>query len=100
MTTYPMKLVTVVCEALAREPLQEVLAEVGAHGHTVFHVEGAGAQGERAGELREFSNIQLEVIVQPTVAQSLLARLERDFFPRFAMVAYETDVRVLRREKF
>ena len=95
-----MKLVTVVCEALAREPIQTVLAEVGAHGYTVFPVEGAGAQGERAGDIREFGNIQVEVIVPPAVAEKLLARLQSEFFPHYAMVAYESDVRVLRREKF
>jgi nitrogen regulatory protein P-II 2 len=100
MDTHPMKLVTVVCEALAREPVQLLLSEVGAHGYTVFQVEGAGAQGERAGDIREFGNIQLEVIVPPAVAEKLLSRLQREFFPRYAMVAYESDVRVLRREKF
>ena len=45
-------------------------------------------------------NIQVEVIVPPAVAEKLLARLEKEFFAKFAMVAYETDVRVLRREKF
>ncbi len=100
MNTHPMKLVTVVCEALARDPIQALLAEVGAHGYTVFQVEGAGAQGERTGDIREFSNIQVEVIVPAPVAEKLLTRLERDFFPRFAMIAYEADVRVLRREKF
>jgi hypothetical protein len=39
-------------------------------------------------------------MVPPPVAEKLLARLEQEFFPRFAMVAYETDIRVLRREKF
>ena len=38
--------------------------------------------------------------MQPTVAAQLLARLEQEFFPKFAMIAYETDIRVLRREKF
>jgi nitrogen regulatory protein P-II 2 len=100
MDTHPMKLVTVVCEALVREPIQALLAEVGAHGYTVFQVEGAGAKGERTGDIRELANIQVEVIVPPAVAEKLLDRLQREFFPRYAIVAYESDVRVLRREKF
>jgi nitrogen regulatory protein P-II 2 len=100
MTTHPVKLVTVICEALAREPLQRLLQEVGAHGSTLFTVEGDGHQGHRPADIREFANIQLQVIVPPAVAQQLLERLEREFFPKFAMVAYETDVRVLRRDKF
>ena len=67
---------------------------------TQFAVEGDGHQGRRTGEIREFANIQVEVIVPPAVADELLARLEREFFPRFAIVAYESDVRVLRSDKF
>ena len=66
----------------------------------MFTVEGSGRQGPRAGELRELANIQVEVIVSPAVAVQLLARLAQDFFPKFAMVAYETDIRVLRQDKF
>jgi nitrogen regulatory protein P-II 2 len=63
-------------------------------------VEGAGAAGKRVADIEEFGNVQVEVIVPPPVAESLLARLHGEFFPRFAMVAYESDVRVLRRNKF
>jgi len=95
-----MKLVTIVCEALAREPLTALLHEVGAHGYTLFTVEGSGAKGPRLGDIQEFANIQVEVIVPPGVAGQILGRLEKDFFPRYATVAYESDVRVLRPHKF
>jgi len=100
MNTHPMKLVTIVGEALAREPLKALLNEVGAHGYTLFTVEGSGAQGPRVGDIEEFANIQVQVVVPLAVAGQLLARLEKDFFPRYAMIAYENDVRVLRRDKF
>lgn len=95
-----MKLVTVICESLAREPLLRLLAEVGAHGYTLFNVEGDGRQGRRTGDIQEFANIQVEVIVKPEVAGKLLERLQQEFFTRFAMVAYEVDIHVLRKEKF
>ncbi len=95
-----MKLVTVICEALAREPLKKLLTETGAHGYTLFAVEGDGSQGRRTADIQEFANIQVEVIVPPMVAEKMLTRLEKEFFPKFAMVAYETDIRVLRRNKF
>jgi nitrogen regulatory protein PII len=95
-----MKLVTIVCEALAREPLIRLLVEEGAQGYTLFPVEGTGAKGARVADLQEFSNIQVEVIVPPAVAQNLLERLQRDMFPHFTIIAYETDVRVLRPDKF
>jgi nitrogen regulatory protein PII len=100
MILHPMKLVTVICEALAREPLTRLLEDVGAHGYTLFAVEGKGAQGGRPGDIAEFGNIQVEVIVPPAVAEKLLERLQREFFPHYAMVAYLGEVQVLRPEKF
>lgn len=100
MNTHPMKLVTIICEALAREPLTALLDEVGAHGYTLFTVEGSGAGGHRAADIEEFANIQVEVIVPPAVSAQLLGRLETDFFPLYAMIAYESEVRVLRPGKF
>lgn len=100
MNTHPMKLVTIICEAHAREAVTKLLREVGAHGWTLFAVEGDGARGQRPADIPEFANIQIEVIVPPEVAAALLDRLGRDFFPRYGMVAFESDVRVLRREKF
>ena len=100
MNTHPMKLVTIVCEAYAREAVTNLLREVGAHGYTLFAVEGDGSQGKRPGDIPEFANIQIEVVVPPAVAETLLARLEKEFFPRYAMIAFECEVRVLRKEKF
>ena len=95
-----MKLVTVVCEAYAQDAVTKLLREVGAHGWTSFAVEGDGSRGKRPADIREFANVQIEVVVQDEVARAILERLESDFFPRYAMIAFESDVRVLRRTKF
>ncbi len=100
MNTHAMKLVTIICEKLAREPLTRLLREEGAHGWTLWEVEGCGTQGTRGGDIPEFTNIQVEAIVPPAVAEAILARLEREYFRRFAMVAFESDIRVVRRDKF
>lgn len=100
MNPHPMTLVTIVCEKLAREAVLRLLREVGAHGWTLWEVEGSGAQGLRTGDIPEFTNIRVEVIVPPAVAGTLLARLGQEFFKRYAMIAYESDIRVIRREKF
>ena len=100
MTTHPMKLVTIVCEAYAKEAVTKLLRDVGAHGYTLFPVEGDGSRGKRPADIPEFANIQIEVIVPPEVAGKLLQKLGQDLFPRFGMIAFESDVRVLRPEKF
>ena len=56
--------------------------------------------GERPGDIVEFSNIQIEVVVPPAVSERLMAQLERELFPQFAMIAYESEVRVIRNWKF
>ncbi len=100
MTTHPMKLVTIVCEAFAKAAVTKLLRDVGAHGYTLFAVEGDGSRGRREADIPEFTNIQIEVIVPPEVALSLLTRLEKEFFPSYGMIAFESDVRVLRPNKF
>ncbi len=100
MTTHPMKLVTIVCEALARDRVTRLLTEEGARGYTLFSVEGLGAKGSRVADIQEFANIQIEVIVPEPVAQRVLESLSRDLLPHFAMIVYESDVRVLRQQKF
>ena len=100
MKLHSMKLVTIVCEALARTAVTELLHEIGAHGYTLFPVEGVGAQGSRVADIEEFANIQIEVVLPPEPALQLLERLEQDFFARFAMIAYSTDIEVIRSKKF
>ena len=95
-----MKLVTIVCEAYAKDAVKKLLRETGAHGYTLFEVEGDGSRGERPADIREFANIQVEVILQPDAAQKLLERLHAELFSRYGMIAFESDVRVLRPGKF
>lgn len=97
---HPLKQVTVVCEALARDRVIGVLEEAGAHGWTLATVEGSGQGGTRTGEMPELANIRIEVVLQPAAAAQLLERLERELFPRYSMIAWETDVRVLRPARF
>lgn len=100
MKLHAMKLVTIVCEALARTPVTQLLHEVGAHGFTLFPVEGMGAQGSRVADIEEFGNIQIEVVLPPEPAMQLLERLESEFFADFAMIAYSSDIEVIRTAKF
>jgi nitrogen regulatory protein P-II 2 len=78
----------------------EILRHCGAHGHTAFSVRGSGSQGDRSADIVETGNVQIGVIVKPAVAEAVLERLHRELFPAYAMIAYETDVRVMRPEKF
>lgn len=100
MATHPMKRVTIVCEAFGIEAVTRLLREVGAHGYTLFPVEGDGSRGKRAADTREFANIQVGVLVPPAASGRLLEALGRDLFPRFGKIVYESGVRVRRPHKF
>ena len=100
MNLHPMTLLTIICEAVLEDRVVEVLRDCGAHGHTAFEVRGSGHQGERSADLAESGNVQIEAIVRPAVAETALARLQADFFQDYAMVAYTSEVRVLRPDKF
>ncbi len=95
-----MKLVTIICEAILEDLVVELLRQAGTHGHTAFPVRGSGSQGERSADMIETGNIQIEAILKPSVAISVLERLQGELFASYAMVAYESDVRVLRPDKF
>lgn len=100
MNTHPMKLVTIVCEAYALDAVKKLLPEVGAHGCTHFPVEGDGAGGARTGEMKEFANVQIEVVLPAAAASVLLTRIEKELIPRYGMIVFESEVRVLRPGKF
>ena len=95
-----MTLVTIVCEAYALDPVKKLLRTIGAQGWTNFAVEGTGAGGERTGEMKEFANVQIEVVLTTAAADALLERLEKEFFARYGMIAFASDVRVIRSARF
>ncbi len=97
---HPMRLVTIVCEALARDIVLRLARECGAHGATVSPASGVGATGERPADIEEAANIRVELVVVPEAAARIAERMERELFPRFACILWETDVRVMRRGKF
>lgn len=100
MTLHPMTLVTVVCEALARQPLLDLLRDMGVQGYTLFSVEGTGSKGDRPADIEEYGNIQVEVILPTPEAEALIQQLAERFLPRFLAIVYTSEVRVLRPGKF
>jgi len=100
MDTYPMKLATIISEAYALDVVKKLLPAVGAHGCTHFPVEGDGAGGSRTGEVMDFANVQIEVVLAEAAASALLERIEKGLFPHYGMIVFESDVRVLRAGKF
>lgn len=97
--TTTMRLVTIVSEAILAERLQREVLELGASGYTVGRAHGEGSRGTRASEL-EGGNVRIEVVITPEVERRIFERLAREYFPRFAVIAWSHDVEVLRGSKY
>jgi hypothetical protein len=99
MQTEALVLVTVVAEAVVEHRLVRDVEAAGAHGWTVCDARGQGSRGIRASEF-EGSNIRLETLVSAEVADRFLEVLARDYFPRYAVVAWTTPAQVVRPAKY
>lgn len=99
MHTEGMILVTVVAEAILEHRLVRDVASCGSRGWTVCEARGQGSRGVRADEF-EGANIRLETLVPQPVADRFLEILARDYFPKYAVVAWTTAADVVRSDKY
>jgi nitrogen regulatory protein P-II 2 len=96
--TTELERVTIVAEALLESRLLDLLRSAGARGWTTTDVRGEGSRGVRASEWE--GNVKIETLVSSACARVILAQLARDWFPRYAVVAFTDRVRVVRGEKY
>ena len=94
------KLVTIVTEAILEVELCEVLEKLGATGYTVTNARGSGHRGIRDAGWSSSSNVRVEVVCSEEVAGRIARHLRDNYYSDYAMVLFESDVRVLRPEKF
>ena len=99
MNTHTLTLLTIVAETLLKDRLIHEVRQAGAKGFTITEVSGEGSRQRRVSEILG-DNIKLEVISKHETAESILAVLQRDFFPRYAVVAYTSEVHVVREDKY
>lgn len=94
------KLVTIITEAVLENDLLADLKQLGASGYTVSHAHGSGSRGVRSARWSTNSNIRVEVICSDQLAIAIGDHLRDKYYDDFAMVFFETDIRVLRSSKF
>jgi nitrogen regulatory protein P-II 2 len=99
MDTVPLKLVTVIAEAYLESRLLEEIKALGAKGYSMSEVRGEGSRGVRASEW-EGRNVKIETLVSADLADLILQHVAANYFPNFAVVAFLTDVRAVRGEKY
>lgn len=95
----PLKLVTIIAEEVLEATLENEIIALGAKGYTVATVRGKGEQGKRE-SIWEGENVKIETIVSEEVSLKIFEHLQRKYFDKYAMVAYVTDVQVVRTQHF
>jgi nitrogen regulatory protein P-II 2 len=90
---------TIISESLLREEIITLVRRHGATGFTLSKVEGQGSRGVRASEW-EGRNLKFEVIVSSATADAILDEIAEKYFADFAVIAWLTEVEVLRGHKF
>lgn len=95
----PLVLVTVITESLFKDKIIDILKEKGATGHSMTNVQGEGSRGSRAADW-EGPNIKIESVVSAEVADAILEAVSGGYFENHSIVAWTTEVNVLRGEKF
>lgn len=95
----PLILLTVIFENVLRDEIETVFVKGGASGFSVTRVDGKGSRGVRASEF-EGPNLKIEAIVSAELSDSILKVIEQSYFEDYAVIAWETQVNVLRGSKF
>ena len=99
MDTVPLKLVTIVAETVLEERLTRELMELGSTGFTVTESRGRGSRGLRTGDIPGAS-VRIEAVVEADVADDLITHLSGRYFTDYAVIAWVSDVDVVRGDKY
>ncbi len=93
-------LVRIVAEKRLTARILALLSEAGANGYTIYDASGSGEHGERSGDSFDTTNVVIEVLTTEPEGAVMLERVEKEFLPGAALIAYLHDVRTLRKSKF
>ncbi len=99
MNTHPMILLTLVAESILKDRLIHEIRSAGARGFTITDVSGEGSRQRRVSELLG-DNVKIEVIAKREVADKVLEILQKEYFSRYAVIAYMSEIQVVREEKY
>ena len=102
MQLYPLKLVSVVGESVIMEDIAEEGIKLGATGYTMSEVIGHGSRsarnvGSTAGGAK---TLKIEFVVPSDVAVEILTHVSHEYFEHYAIIAWLSDVSVMRGEQY
>lgn len=89
----------IVAESLLEPRLLDALQGCGARGWTVTAARGRGPRNRRVSEV-EGGNIRVETLVSSDTAARIWSMLSTDYFPHYAVTAWNFEVVVDRGERY
>ncbi len=100
MNSKTRTLLTIITETSIEQFVCRDIEHLGARGYTVTDARGKGGHGLRQAGWDADSNIRIETICSPEVAEKISSHLFAKYFDNYAMVVYSHDVNVMRDKKF
>jgi len=102
MQLYPLKIVTVVGEAVIMEDIAELGLKLGATGYTMSEVAGHGSRSARnvGSTSGGAKTLKVEFVVPTEVATKILEEVSHEYFEHYAIIAWLSDVSVMRGEQY
>jgi len=94
------KLVTIITEAVLEAELCDFLGQLGASGYTVTNARGSGSRGIRSAGWSASSNVRIEVVCSEDLAATIASQVSERYYEDYAMILFESDIQVLRPDKF
>jgi nitrogen regulatory protein P-II 2 len=100
MNMHARKLLVIITEAALEKSLIRDARQFGAQGYTIGEVRGGGERGEREASWEADRSIEMKIVCEAAVAQSLAQHVLSNYAPHFQVAMFTADVGVFRAEKF
>jgi nitrogen regulatory protein P-II 2 len=99
-TRHPKTLLVIIAEAAIEKALVRDALRLGAQGWTTGEVRGGGAEGVREGAWEADRTIELKLICEPAVADTIADHVLAAYAAHYSVAMYLSDVRVLRPQRY
>lgn len=99
MTATALTLVTIVAEKLLETRLERLVLDAGASGFTTTDARGHGSR-HVGSHTFEGQNVRIETVVSAEVANRIVDQIAEVYFPHYGVIAYTSQVTVVRGEKY
>jgi nitrogen regulatory protein P-II 2 len=99
MNLSPIQLITIISLDVLEERIVNDLKLLGVKGYTVSEAHGEGLSIRRDDNW-EGRNIRIEILASDELLKKIFTLLQKEYFPKFKMIAFCNQVNVLRKDKF